>query len=156
MDERLKEIRKALNLTQEEFGKKLGVSRGVIVNMELHRAEIKPLFIEHLCSIFNVNEDWLYSGTGDMFIVNDQNTKEAVRLFRQLTPDFQQYALSQIRGLLEMQNKAAFSAAIHKSDEDMEAANDIDAEVNSYRHELEAEENAKTLSALQNTDKSIG
>lgn len=125
MDERLKEIRKALNLTQEEFGKKLGVSRGVIVNLELHRAEIKPLFIEHLCSVFSVNKEWLYSGNGEMFVINDQNTKEAVRLFRQLSPEFQQYALSQIRGLLEMQNKAAASTTTHKNHEDMEIANEL-------------------------------
>lgn len=126
MDERLKKIRKVLNISQKEFGKKLGVSRGVIVNMELHRAEIKPLFIEHLCSIFNVNKEWLYSGTGDMFIVDDQNTKEAVRLFRQLSPDFQQYVLSQIRGLLEMQNKKAASAVIFpRKDSDVETANEL-------------------------------
>lgn len=68
MNERIKKIRKSLNLSQEEFGKRLGVSRGVVVNIELNRAEIKPLFIEHLCSVFNVNEEWLFSGYGEMFV----------------------------------------------------------------------------------------
>ena len=64
---RVKELRKELRLSQEEFGRKLGVSRGVIVNVELNRAEIKPLFIEHLCLIFNVNKSWLFTGFGPMF-----------------------------------------------------------------------------------------
>ena len=141
MNERLKEVRKALGLSQEELGKKLGVSRGVIVNVELSRAEIKPLFIEHLCSVFNVNKEWLFSGLGEMFIINDKNTKEAVQLFRQLTVEFQEYALSQIRGLLEMQNKkAAPTVAIPHRNSDAEIANELialsDAEqpVKSERH----------------------
>lgn len=126
MNERLKEVRKALNLSQEEFGKKLGVSRGVIVNMELSRAEIKPLFIEHLCSVFSVNKEWLFSGLGEMFIINDKNTSEAVQLFRQLTVEFQEYALSQIRGLLEMQNKKADPAVtIPHRNRDAEIADEL-------------------------------
>lgn len=65
--DRVKELRKALGLSQEEFGRRLGVSRGVVVNVELNRSEIKPLFIEHLCLIFNVNRSWLFTGLGSMF-----------------------------------------------------------------------------------------
>jgi transcriptional regulator with XRE-family HTH domain len=73
VNDRIKEIRKSLNLSQEEFGKRLGVSRGVVVNMELNRAEIKPLFIEHLCSVFSVNKEWLFSGRGEMFVETDKS-----------------------------------------------------------------------------------
>ena len=45
MNERIKQIRKALNLSQDDFGKKLGVTRGVITNIELNKTEPKPLFI---------------------------------------------------------------------------------------------------------------
>lgn len=72
MNDRIKEVRKALDLSQEEFGKRLGVSRGVIVNMELNRAEIKPLFIEHLCSMFSINKHWLETGRGQMFIETEE------------------------------------------------------------------------------------
>lgn len=75
MNGRIKEVRKSLDLSQEEFGKRLGVSRGVVVNIELNRAEIKPLFIEHLCSVFNVNKEWLFSGYGEMFI---ETTKDVI------------------------------------------------------------------------------
>lgn len=72
MNERIKIIRKSLNLSQEEFGRRLGVSRSVVVNVELSRAEIKPLFIEHLCSMFSVNEAWLRTGDGEMFVETDK------------------------------------------------------------------------------------
>lgn len=67
MNERIKQLRKELGLSQEDFGKQLGVTRGAIVNAELGRASIKPLFISLICTVFNVNEDWLRTGEGDMF-----------------------------------------------------------------------------------------
>lgn len=68
MNERIKQIRKALNLSQDDFGKKLGVTRGVITNIELNKTEPKPLFIKLICETFEVNEDWVVNGTGEMFI----------------------------------------------------------------------------------------
>lgn len=66
MGERIKELRRALDLTQEEFGVRLGVTRGAIVNLELNRASVKPLFIQHICDVFKVNQEWLETGEGEM------------------------------------------------------------------------------------------
>ena len=68
MNERIKQIRKALHLSQDDFGKKLGVTRGVITNIELNKTEPKPLFIKLICETFEVNENWVVNGTGEMFI----------------------------------------------------------------------------------------
>ena len=67
MNERIKLIRKALNLSQDEFGKRLGVTRGAITNIELNKTEPKPLFIKLICETFEVNEEWVLNGTGEMF-----------------------------------------------------------------------------------------
>lgn len=67
LSERIKEIRKAEKLSQIKFGEKLGVSRDVINNLENSRVEPKPLFINHLCTLFNINKEWLVNGTGDMY-----------------------------------------------------------------------------------------
>ena len=67
MNERIKQIRKALNLSQDEFGKRLGVTRGAITNIELNKTEPKPLFIKLICETFEVNEEWVLKGTGEMF-----------------------------------------------------------------------------------------
>lgn len=68
MNERIKEIRLNLGLSQEEFGERLGLSRGAITNIELNKTDPKPRFVALLCREFNVNESWLRSGEGEMFI----------------------------------------------------------------------------------------
>lgn len=76
MKERLKQIRKACQLSQTEFGKKLGVSRDVISNYEMGRVEPTELFINHLCTTFNINRCWLQNGIGEMFDDDDKNIIE--------------------------------------------------------------------------------
>ncbi|MCC0736682.1 helix-turn-helix transcriptional regulator [Clostridioides sp. ZZV14-6009] len=68
INKRIKQIRKDANLSQPAFGEKLGVSKDVISNIEYNRVEPKALFINHLCSVFNVNKEWLINGTGDKYI----------------------------------------------------------------------------------------
>ena len=67
MNERIKELRKLLNLSQEEFGKKLGVTRGAITNIELNKTEPKPLFVDLICEVFDVNKEWIEKGEGEPF-----------------------------------------------------------------------------------------
>ena len=67
MNERIKEIRKALGLSQDEFGRRLGVTRGAVTNIELNKVAPKPLFVDLICREFGVNELWLREGIGEMF-----------------------------------------------------------------------------------------
>ncbi len=67
LNQRIKEVRKNLKLSQEEFGNRLGVTRGAITNIEYNKIEPKPLFVELICNTFNVNEHWLKTGEGEMF-----------------------------------------------------------------------------------------
>lgn len=73
MNERIKDLRKALKLSQDEFGRKLGVTRGAITNIELNKTEPKPLFVKHICEVFDVSEDWLLTGEGPMFLQLDKD-----------------------------------------------------------------------------------
>ena len=73
-------IRNALKLSQDEFGEKLGLTRGAIANVELGRTEAKPLFISLVCSTFNVNETWLRTGEGEMFNALSRDEQIAYRL----------------------------------------------------------------------------
>lgn len=68
MCERIKILRKTLKLTQQAFAESLGVSRDTIANVEGGRIEIKDIFILSICREFNVNETWLRTGEGEMFI----------------------------------------------------------------------------------------
>lgn len=64
INKRIKEIREDINLSQQKFGEKLGVSRDVISNIENNRVEVKTVFITHMCEVFNVNKCWLETGEG--------------------------------------------------------------------------------------------
>ena len=65
---RIKELRQALGLSQEEFGKKIACSRDVINNYERQRANVPPPTELAIASAFNVNLEWLHDGTLPMFL----------------------------------------------------------------------------------------
>lgn len=77
---RIKEIRKALNLNQEEFGKKIGVKQGTIAGYENDLRMPRESNILSICKEYNVNENWLRSGIGSMFLEKDpdQEFMEAI------------------------------------------------------------------------------
>lgn len=65
--ERLKELRKYKNMTQQEFADKLKIKRPTIANYEADRVEPSSAVIAGICREYGVNEIWLRSGEGDMF-----------------------------------------------------------------------------------------
>ena len=73
MKDRIKAIRKQLNYTQQEFSDRLGIQRNAIASCEVGRSELSDAVIALICRTFDVNEVWLRTGEGDMFI---QRTRE--------------------------------------------------------------------------------
>ena len=67
MNLRIKKIRKALDLTQREFAKKLGMKQNTIATYEMGRCNPSEPAIVSICREFNVNEKWLRTGIGNMF-----------------------------------------------------------------------------------------
>lgn len=67
MGERVKELRKALGMSGEKFGEKIGVTRSAISDIERGRNGLSDSNILAICREFNVNEEWLRTGTGEMF-----------------------------------------------------------------------------------------
>lgn len=69
LNERIKELRKVLGLSREEFANKLGLkSRGKIENIELGRTSPDEPFLDLICKTYNINPKWLRTGRGEMFI----------------------------------------------------------------------------------------
>ena len=62
MKERIRALRIALKLTQEEFGKPIGVGRSSIAKLESGENNPSNQTIELICSKFNVNPEWLKDG----------------------------------------------------------------------------------------------
>lgn len=67
MKERIKELRKTLGLTLESFGDKVGVGKSTISRIENGTNGLTEQMILSICREFNVNEEWLRTGTGEMF-----------------------------------------------------------------------------------------
>lgn len=67
MNERIKELRKTLKLTQQEFADRLSLKRNTIATYEMGKATPSDRTVNDICDKYNVNEDWLRNGIGDMF-----------------------------------------------------------------------------------------
>ena len=68
MKERLKKLRKTLDLTQQEFADRIGSARDNIAGYETGRRNPSVAVISLICTKFNVNEEWLRTGNDEMFI----------------------------------------------------------------------------------------
>lgn len=66
--ERVREARKSLDLTLEKFGERLGVGKTAVSNIECGNRSLTDQMCKSICREFNISEDWLRDGTGDMFV----------------------------------------------------------------------------------------
>ena len=67
MKERVKELRKHLGLSGAKFGEKLGIKRNTVSQIENGVNGLSEQNIKSICREFNVNENWLRNGEGEMF-----------------------------------------------------------------------------------------
>ena len=106
MNQRLKEVRQALNMSQAKFAKALSMSNGYVAQIELGNTKVNDRIIKLLHFVLNVNEEWLRTGKGEMFEEKPNTTLAlAVSSFKELKPVYQEYVLKQIDQLLEIQSK---------------------------------------------------
>lgn len=77
MNERLKELRKALGLTQQEFAERIGSVQNTITGYETGRRIPSNQVVTLICREFNVNQDWLRTGEGEMFIEKNRDDEIA-------------------------------------------------------------------------------
>lgn len=73
MNDRIKELRKALGLTQQDFSERIGVKRNTVAQYEIGRNPPNDTVITLICREFNVNEEWLRTGEGEMFKPKSRN-----------------------------------------------------------------------------------
>lgn len=116
MNERIKEVRLALGLSQDDFAKRLGFTRGVITNIELRRAEIKPRLLDLICREFNVNPYWLETGNGEMFNAVDDVEKavsfymSALKGGNEADDNFKKVFVAELAGVLDALGPAGWQA----------------------------------------------
>ena len=93
MNERIKMIREHYKLTQDEFGKRIGSARNTIANYESGNRSPSNSVVLSICREFNVNEDWLRDGTGEMFRAEEENSiiAKATMLLGEKDPLFEAF-----------------------------------------------------------------
>lgn len=80
MKERIKYIRKEKGLTQTEFGEKIGVKGNTVTNYETGLRNPTDAVIRSICREFDINEEWLRNGTGEMFVQKSKDEQIAEML----------------------------------------------------------------------------
>jgi transcriptional regulator with XRE-family HTH domain len=105
VNERIRELRHALKLSQRDFAKAVYVSNGYLADIELGHNRVKERLLHLIVSAFPVNKHWLLSGEGPMFSSTpEQKLDQMASLFSELYPEFQDFVLRQIDELIELQN----------------------------------------------------
>lgn len=102
MNDRIKLIRKNKGLSQEEFGKRLSVTKASISRIEAGINNPSDQTIKLICSEFNVNEDWLRTGAGgeeNMFISEDMQYFQNVGKLGSEKNEFKKFYLNMMMGL---------------------------------------------------------
>ena len=152
MNQRLKELRKQLGLTQQEFADRIGIKRNAVTNYEVGRNEPADMVVSLICREFNVNEQWLRNGTGEMFADVPQDTIDA--LCQQYRLDSFDRAIIQEYLKLDADSRAVLKSYIRRvvdqAGRDSDQAR-IDAEVAAYRADLEMEKNPEAGSSASGT-----
>ena len=77
MNERIKELRNYLGLTQQQFADKLRVKRNTVATYEIGRSEPSTSAIALICREFGVSEKWLRHGEGEMFTASSRSEEIA-------------------------------------------------------------------------------
>ncbi|PKM67110.1 MAG: XRE family transcriptional regulator [Firmicutes bacterium HGW-Firmicutes-2] len=71
MNERLKQLRESLGISQREFSQNIRIGQSTLAMLETGQRIMKDIHISQICSEFGVNEDWLRTGEGEMFKNDD-------------------------------------------------------------------------------------
>ena len=146
--ERIKEIRKALNLTMEKFGENIGVAKSTISNIENNNRNATDHMIKSICREYNVNNLYLQTGKGEMFnalpesILDelceeygmDDLDRSIVSSYLQLS-DAERAAIKQyVQNLIDSNKKEAEKASSGSEPDELEAAHDDGATAEQKKH----------------------
>lgn len=104
LGERLNYARKHNGHTQNSLAESIGVSRGVIFNLEKNKTVPQAIVINAICQTLNVNSDWLLNGVGEMRkgedpVRSDKVLRELYEFASELSEDEQLYLLDAAKAL---------------------------------------------------------
>lgn len=129
MDERIKKLRKKLNLTQQEFADKISVKRGAVANYEIGRNIPSDSVVSLICREFNVDEIWLRTGQGEMFKSRpdtaldtlakeydlDYESRVSIEKFLNLSPELRKGMIAYFKEVTAAINTSQLNSAIYNA-----------------------------------------
>lgn len=161
MNERLLQLRKKINLSQEAFGKRLGVTKTTISRLEKGERNLTEQMIKSICREFRINEDWFRTGLGDMNssvidnkleqLSQEYNFSDSEYRFFKIYLALDQKKRDAVVEFLEniLDTNSELVSTVEKSIKKISTNTSIDIELQKYRQELEAEEKGRILSASE-------
>lgn len=179
LGERVRKIRRQKDLTQQDFGKRIGIKSNSVSLIESGGRNASDQVILAICREFGISEEWLRTGTGEMFEPEATNALDAlvkergisraeqilIEKFLNLKPENRQAVMDYLLDVAAAISDSA--AATHTTgieyipetpaDEYNAAADiDIDAEVAKYRAELERQKKAMADTSASHGSKHAG
>ena len=150
----------------EKFGQKLGVKKNTVSQWESGANSLTDQMFKSICREFNVSEEWLRTGKGEMFVSNSGNELDALVKRYNLSHGVYVFIEKLVNSQPETQNAivdfvkevgSALSADERLTDNGISSNADlhkpsIDEQVEDYRHQLEAEEKAAEESSALRKD----
>jgi len=105
--ERIKAVRKALNMRQKDFAKGVFLSQSFYGQIETGLKKPNERIYELICNKYSVNKDWLITGQGEMFreTPSDAELLELMEIIKELDPLFREYIIKQIKQLADLHRK---------------------------------------------------
>lgn len=146
MKDRIKALRKQLNISQEVFGRRIGITGASVSRLESGENEPSPQTIIFICKEFDVSEDWLRNGVGEMFKASSSEAERLVKKYQ--FPDIVRKLLTVYEGMNDAQKEAVLEYA-QRVIASLIDGDGIEAKVAAYREELLSEKDTRTLSASQ-------
>lgn len=163
--QRVKELRKILKLSQAAFGEKIGLSKDMVGNIEYARVVLKDHIIKLICSEFNVNEQWLRTGEGEVFNTEEKFSLDKfaqqrqmseleldiLKAYFELEPEIRQHLLKHFKERFASSNA---STQIQPHIQEETKVMSVEAAEEAYIKSRPTSAQKTILSALNSTDES--
>jgi transcriptional regulator with XRE-family HTH domain len=106
INERIKQVRRALKLSQVRFAKGIYLSNGYFAEIELGNRRANNRIIELIIARYGVGRRWIETGEGQMFDKTvDQRLEQLISLFREMSPQFQDFLFEVMDKLIKLQKR---------------------------------------------------
>lgn len=166
INDRIKLIRESKNMSQSAFSKFLGMGHSTLGMIEVGKRNILDRHIKTICSLCNINEEWLRYGKGEMYVETkhdfissiakkfnfDKKDMEILTMYSELPPEYRERFRLYLKSLVDTAYEE-YKREHPDIDSNSVIDPEIEKEVEYYRRELEIEKRAEDESSATPEEK---